>query len=226
MELTMIELKDITFKYNNANSETLKDISLELEAGEVLAIVGPSGGGKSTLLRVIAGLEKPQKGMMKLDGWIIVDKHTFVKPEKRGIGMVFQDYALFPHMTVRKNIEFGISKLTNRLKKERVKEVLSLVNLKGYENRYPHELSGGQQQRIALARAIAPNPKILLLDEPFSNLDSHLLEKVRDELFSIIRNIGTTTIMVTHNPEDAKAQADRIISIKKGIVEEVIDYRN
>lgn len=217
----MIELNDINFKYDNANTKTLSNISLNLKNKEVLAVVGPSGGGKSTLLRIIAGLERPQKGVIKLDNRVIVDPHTFINPEKRGVGMVFQDYALFPHMTVRKNIEFGISKLSNKEKNERVEEVLDLVNLKEYQERYPHELSGGQQQRIALVRAIAPNPKILLLDEPFSNLDTHLLEKIRNELFRIIREIGTTTIMVTHNLEDAKTQADRIISIKQGNAEEI-----
>lgn len=219
----MIELKNIYFQYDNAKTETLKGIDLKLNTGEVLAIVGPSGGGKSTLLRVIAGLEKPKSGEILLDNIIIVNKQIFVNPEKRGIGMVFQDYALFPHLTVKKNIEFGISNLSDKKKRDRVNEVLELVNLIGYEKSFPHELSGGQQQRIALARAIAPNPKILLLDEPFSNLDTHLLEKVRDELFEIVRSIGTTTIMVTHNPEDAKTQADRIISITEGVVEAITE---
>lgn len=219
----MIELKNIYFQYDNAKTETLRGIDLKLNTGEVLAVVGPSGGGKSTLLRVIAGLEKPKSGEILLDNRIIVNKHTFVNPEKRGIGMVFQDYALFPHLTVKKNIEFGISNLTEKKKRDRVNEVLELVNLIGYEKSFPHELSGGQQQRIALARAIAPNPKIILLDEPFSNLDTHLLEKVRDELFEIVRNIGTTTIMVTHNPEDAKTQADRIICITEGVVEGITE---
>jgi iron(III) transport system ATP-binding protein len=217
----MIEMKKVNFTYNNANAETLLDINLTVEEGEVLAVVGPSGGGKSTLLRVLAGLEKPQKGSIRLADEIIVDRHVFAQPDKRGIGMVFQDYALFQHMTVGKNIEFGISKMGWRSRKHRLKEVLELVDLAGYENRYPHELSGGQQQRIALARALAPQPKILLLDEPFSNLDTHLLEKVREELFQIIRRIGITTIMVTHNPGDAKTQADRIISIVKGEVQQM-----
>lgn len=216
----MIQLKDIFFKYDNASSETLKGVSLNLDDGEVLAIVGPSGGGKSTLLRLIAGLEKPSRGEMLLGGEVMISHRIFVSPEKRGIGMLFQDYALFPHLNVRKNIEFGISHIPSKDKKNRVQEVLKLVNLVGYEKRFPHELSGGQQQRIALARALAPQPKILLLDEPFSNLDTHLLENVREELFKIIREIGITTIMVTHNPDDAKTQADRIVSIVEGKVEQ------
>ena len=213
----MIRLEKVTFQYDNSSSEILKNIDLNLDAGEVLAVVGPSGGGKSTLLRVISGLEKPKSGEIFLDNKLLCGKGTFIPPEKRGIGMLFQDYALFPHMTVRKNIEYGLINFNGADKKKRVKEVLELVNLSEYEKRYPHELSGGQQQRIALARAIAPTPKILLLDEPFSNLDTHLLKSVREELFRIIREVGITTIMVTHNPEDAKTQADRVIEIVDGI---------
>ena len=215
----MIELKDVCFRYDNASTETLKGINLTIGKGEVLAVVGPSGGGKSTLLRILAGLERPSKGTMVLEGNEIFSDQLFITPNRRGIGMVFQDYALFPHMTVEKNIEYGLFKLIPKNKKDRIKEVLKLVNLEGYEKRYPHELSGGQQQRIALARALAPRPTVLLLDEPFSNLDTHLLEKVRDELFEIIRLSGTTTVMVTHNPEDAKTQADKIIRIVEGVAE-------
>ncbi len=219
----MIKLNNISFKYDNASSDTLKNISLELETGEVLAVVGPSGGGKSTLLRVISGLEKPNAGELYLANKKLCGKGIFVPPEKRGIGMLFQDYALFPHMTVAKNIEYGLIGVNGSGRKKRVKEVLRLVNLSGYEKRYPHELSGGQQQRIALARAIAPTPKIILLDEPFSNLDTHLLQTVREELFGIIREIGITTIMVTHNPEDAQTQADRVIEIVEGVAKEKIN---
>jgi iron(III) transport system ATP-binding protein len=218
----MIKLNNISFQYDNASSETLKNINLELTKGEVLAVVGPSGGGKSTLLRVIAGLEKAKTGEMFLGDKCLFGKRRFVNPEKRGIGMLFQDYALFPHMTVAKNIEYGLIGLNGTERKKRVKEVLGLVNLVEYEKRYPHELSGGQQQRVALARAIAPRPKILLLDEPFSNLDTHLLQSVREELFAIIRQIGITTIMVTHNPEDAKTQANRVIQIVEGVASEKI----
>ncbi|MBN2794142.1 MAG: ABC transporter ATP-binding protein [Clostridia bacterium] len=216
----MIRLNKITFQYDNASSETLKNVTLQLKKGQVLAVVGPSGGGKSTLLRVISGLEKPKSGDIYLDDKLLCGKGAFIPPEKRGIGMLFQDYALFPHMTVSKNIEYGLIGVSVANRKQRVKEVLALVNLSGYEKRYPHELSGGQQQRIALARAIAPTPNILLLDEPFSNLDTHLLQNVRDELFGIIREIGITTIMVTHNPEDAETQADRVVEIVDGIASE------
>ncbi len=214
----MIQLKNISFKYKNATEATLKKINLHLNEGDVLAVVGPSGGGKSTLLRVIAGLEEPYEGQLWINDQVMIDKGTMVKPEKRGVGMVFQDYALFPHMTISKNIEYGISSLAKKERQDRIEEVLELVELEGYEKRYPHELSGGQQQRIALARALAPKPKILLLDEPFSNLDTQLLEKVREDLFSIIRKTNMTTIMVTHNPEDAKSQADQTVVIDAGVM--------
>lgn len=213
----MIEIKDLSFGYPKVKDKALDHLDLEVAQGEILAIVGPSGGGKSTLLRLIAGLEIPQNGTICLDQQAVVDINHFVKPEKRGVGMLFQDYALFPHMTVAKNIEYGLFGQNRRDRKRRVREVLNLVNLPGYEKRYPHELSGGQQQRIALARAIAPMPKVLLLDEPFSNLDSHLLKNVRAELFAIIRQVGITAVMVTHNLEDALSQADRIIEIEGGI---------
>lgn len=223
----MIKCDQISFKYDNTTQDTLKKISFSLDRGEVLAIVGPSGGGKSTLLRILAGLEIPDEGTLTINNRIIFNDKINVKPEKRGIGMLFQDYALFPHMNVQKNILYGIDKLPKKEKIKRLDKVLSLVDLVSYKNRYPHELSGGQQQRIALARALAPKPKLLLLDEPFSNLDTHLLERVRNDLFSIIANTNITTIMVTHNPEDANTQADKIISIVDGEIDsEIINNRD
>lgn len=217
----MLELGNIKFRYENAKTDTLKGISFKLDTKKVLAVVGPSGGGKSTLLRVLAGLERPYDGKIIVDNESHVDENEFKAPEKRGIGMVFQDYALFPHMTVRKNIEYGISHLNKKDRASQVSKMLDLVDMTGYEKRYPHELSGGQQQRIALARALAPQPKLLLLDEPFSNLDAHLLEKVRNDMFKIIRSTGITTIMVTHNMDDAKAEADKIIKIADGLAIEL-----
>lgn len=212
----MIELKNISFRYKDAKIEALKDISFKLNEGSIMAVVGPSGGGKSTLLRVISGLEDPYKGFIGIGKKRVFDNISLIPPEKRGVGMVFQDYALFSHMSVGKNIAFGIEYLNKKERQNRVQEMLGLVNLSGYEKRYPHQLSGGQQQRIALARALAPEPKILLLDEPFSNLDTELLEKVRNDLFKIINVSKTTTIMVTHNPKDAEEYADRIIRIENG----------
>lgn len=207
----MIKINGLNFKYENAKVNTLDDVSFTLDHGKVLAVVGPSGGGKSTLLRLISGLEAPKSGQI-----IVNDKDiTTVKPEKRGIGMLFQDYALFPHMTVEKNILYGVSG-SSKNKKNVLNKMLALINMTGYEKRYPFELSGGQQQRIALVRALAPEPDILLLDEPFSNLDTELLSKIREEMFKIIESLGITTIMVTHNKEDATLFADQIIRIETG----------
>lgn len=213
----MIKLENISFRYDNSKEDILKDVSFTLETTSILAVVGPSGGGKSTLLRVISGLEEPYSGRLFIDEKKVFDKGTLVSIEKRGVGMLFQDYALFPHMTVEKNIEYGLVNMKKAEKKEKVKDMLKLVDLEEYRKRYPHQLSGGQQQRVALARALAPNPKILLLDEPFSNLDSQLLEKVRSDLLKIIKKTGITTIMVTHNPEDAAAMANKTIIIDKKV---------
>lgn len=213
----MIRLKDISFKYKQAKEDTLKNIDLSLDEGKVLAVIGPSGGGKSTLLRVISGLEKPHSGQIHIN-----DIHmTDTRPEKRTVGMLFQDYALFPHMTVAKNIAYGLEKAFKN-KKDRIKEMLELVDMAGYEKRYPHELSGGQQQRVALARALAQSPNILLLDEPFSNLDTELLASIREELFRVINSLGITTIMVTHNIKDAELFADQTIRIENGKMKAII----
>ncbi len=152
-----VSIQDVCFSYPNANRATIDHFSLRIEKGEVISILGRSGSGKSTILRLLAGLEKPTKGNLIIDDNVIFDGNTFLQPEKRGIGMVFQDYALFPHMTVRENILFGLSHLKNEEKKKRLQEVLELVELQDFGKRYPHQLSGGQQQRVAIARAIAPN---------------------------------------------------------------------
>ncbi|MCY6369310.1 ABC transporter ATP-binding protein [Clostridium ganghwense] len=209
-----IQIKDLNFKYKNSKQNVIKDFNLNIKRGNIVCILGESGCGKSTILRLISGLEEPLSGSIKIDGKIVVDDKNFVYPEKRGIGMVFQDYALFPHMTIEENIKFGIKKISHDEKKKRVEEVLKLVNLQGYEKRYPHELSGGQQQRVALARAIAPKPALILLDEPFSNLDAHLQNKIRQELKEIIKQTGITSIFVTHDAEDAKAIADQIVNLE------------
>lgn len=214
-----VNIEKLSFKYKNAKLETLKDFSLHIEKGDIVCILGESGSGKSTALRIISGLEEPSSGTIIINNKLIVDENTFILPEKRGVGMIFQDYALFPHMTVEENIKFGLKKLSKLEKVERVKEMLDLVNLNDYGKRYPHELSGGQQQRVAIARAVAPNPSLLLLDEPFSNLDAHLQNKIREELKSIIKNAGITSIFVTHNVEDAKAVADKVIILKDGQIE-------
>lgn len=212
----MIKVRNLSFAYEQNQNNILDNLSFDLQRGKVLAVVGPSGGGKSTLLRLLAGLERPQRGEIHIDHNIVASKGIFVEPENRGIGMLFQDYALFPHMTIAKNIGFGLRDNTKKEKKQRICELLDLIGLQQYYHRYPHELSGGQQQRVALARAIAPKPKVLFLDEPFSNLDAELLANIRKELFRIIDALKITTIMVTHHKEDAELFSDEILEIGAG----------
>ena len=211
-----IEIKGINFKYSNNKENTLNDFGLNIKKGEIVSIFGESGSGKSTLLRIIAGLEKPINGSIKISDKVMVENNIFESPENRGLSMVFQDYALFPHMTVEKNIKFGLKNKSKQEKNEILDKMLKLVELVGYKDRYPYELSGGQQQRIALARALAPEPSVLLLDEPFSNLDSDLQQGIREELKRIIKFTNTTTIFVTHDREDCKAIADRVVILNKG----------
>ncbi|SKC84865.1 ABC transporter ATP-binding protein [Maledivibacter halophilus] len=218
-----VEIKGLSFKYKNAKEGTLKNFTINIEKGEIVSILGESGSGKSTILRLISGLETPNSGTIKIDNKVIVDDKELILPEKRGVGMVFQDYALFPHMTVRQNIKFGLKSMSKKEKDRRVDEVLELVNLKGFEERYPYELSGGQQQRVALARSLAPRPSLLLLDEPFSNLDADLQVKIRGELKKIIKKSGITSIFVTHDKEDSKAIADKVIILKEGKIVKIGD---
>ncbi|MFG6119739.1 MULTISPECIES: ABC transporter ATP-binding protein [Thalassobacillus] len=215
-----IQIKDLCFSYTNQGDKTINNFCLEIEQGEIISILGESGSGKSTVLRLLSGLETPTKGTISIGGKIVTDDRTFILPEKRGIGMVFQDYALFPHMTVAENIQFGLKGYSRSEKKKRIDEVLELVNMEKFKKRYPHELSGGQQQRIALARALAPEPSLLLLDEPFSNLDADLQIKIREELKQIIKKTGITSIFVTHDREDSRAIADRIITMRDGAAHE------
>ncbi|MBM7614451.1 ABC transporter ATP-binding protein [Alkaliphilus hydrothermalis] len=216
-----IEIKELSFRYKNSDEAIVKDFNLEISKGEIISILGESGSGKSTILRIIAGLEVPEKGLIKIKNKIIVDERVFIQPENRGIGMVFQDYALFPHMTVEGNVKFGLKNMSNKEKDERFEEVLSLVGLRDYKKRYPYELSGGQQQRVALARALAPEPSLLLLDEPFSNLDKDLQDRIRDELKIILKQTSTTTIFVTHDRTDAVALADRVVVLEKGQIKKI-----
>ncbi len=219
----MLKIDKLYFRYKNSKVDTITDFNIDVKKGEIVGILGESGSGKSTMLRIIAGLEKAYKGKITIGENIVYDNKYFVEPEKRGIGMVFQDYALFPHMTVGKNIMFGIKNMSKDDKEKRVVEMLELVNLKEYKDRYPHELSGGQQQRIAIARALAPNPALLLLDEPFSNLDAHLQEKIRTELKEIINVANITSIFVTHDKEDAKALGDKVVVLDKGHIVNIGD---
>ncbi len=211
-----IALRNLNFKYKNAEDLTLSDVSFTLPAGKLMAIVGESGSGKSTTLRLIAGLETPISGQIEMDQKLLTDGAKNLPPEKRNVGMLFQDYALFPHLTVEKNIAFGLDGVSKSERKQRVCDMLDLVELGGYEKRYPHELSGGQQQRVALARALAPKPKVLLMDEPFSNLDAHLHGQIRSDVEQIVRKAEITTIFVTHDKEDALEIADHVIVMEQG----------
>ena len=186
--------------------------TLEVFQGHLLALLGPSGCGKTTVLRMIAGLEEPSSGTIEINGECVFSPSTNIAPEKRHVGMVFQEYALFPHMTVEENIRYGIGEK----KDERTAAVLELVGLAHLPQRYPHELSGGQQQRVALARALAPRPSVILLDEPFSNLDTALRVRVRNEVREILRKADVTGIFVTHDQEEALSLADTVAVMMDG----------
>ena len=190
------------------------DVDLEVGHGEVLALLGPSGCGKTTTLRLIAGFETPDRGKIEVGGRTVAGPGVGVPPEKRRVGMVFQDYALFPHLTVAQNVAYGLS----NGKRARVDDVLSLAHLEGLGGRMPHELSGGQQQRVALARALAPSPEVVLLDEPFSNLDAALRVRVRAEMRGILADAGATAIFVTHDQEEALSLADEVAVMMDGTV--------
>ena len=194
----------------------LDDFSLSAPEGQVLGLVGPSGSGKTTALRLIAGFERPDRGSVAIVGETVVDNNTFVPPERRRVGMVFQDFALFPYMSLGDNVAYGLPKSAER--KRRVAEVLEMVGLSGMERRMPHELSGGEQQRVALARALAPSPAVVLLDEPFSNLDAPQRERVRREVRGILVEARATALFVTHDQEEALAVSDVMAVMRDGTV--------
>jgi iron(III) transport system ATP-binding protein len=193
----------------------VREASLCAERGEFVALLGPSGCGKTTLLRLIAGFEAPDRGEIAIAEKPVAGGRTRVPPERRRVGMVFQDYALFPHLTVAENVGYGVER---RTRGRRLGELLDLVGLGGHESRYPHELSGGQQQRVALARALAPEPAVVLLDEPWSNIDPLRRGAMRDDLATILRRVDVTVVLVTHDREEAFSLADRIALMKDGTV--------
>ena len=195
------------------------DLSFEARHGELVALLGPSGCGKTTTLRMIAGLETQDSGSIAIAGATVADAATHTPAERRRVGMVFQDYALFPHMSVAKNVGYGLKRGESTA--DRIDEVLRLVGLQSLKDRAPSELSGGQQQRVALARALAPSPDLVMLDEPFSNLDQKLRVSVRREVRSILAEAGTTAILVTHDQEEALSLADRIVVMDRGRIEQV-----
>lgn len=209
-----IVLKNVSKRYDNA--QAVSDVSLTVCDGMMLVMLGPSGCGKTTTLRLIAGLEVPDSGEIWLDGQLVAGKGVFLPPEKRKVGMVFQDYALFPHMTVAANVTFALKGTAPKEQQRVVNDMLELVGLGGKEARYPHQLSGGEQQRVALARALAPKPSVVLLDEPFSNLDAALRKEMREEIKRILRTAGTTAVFVTHDQEEALSLADCVAVMKRG----------
>jgi iron(III) transport system ATP-binding protein len=199
----------------------LRNVSLSVRRGEVMGLVGPSGSGKSTLLRVVAGIERPSAGRVLIDGLEVAGPSCFVHPEARAVGMVFQDFALFPHLTVSQNVKFGLRGVPGPAADDIVRRMLERVGLTRYASAYPHTLSGGERQRVALARALAPSPRILLMDEPFSSLDRRLRDRVREQTMDVLRETKTTTIVVTHEPDEAMRIADRIALLREGRVEQV-----
>ncbi len=202
--------------YSVSGQDILSDISLEVEPGEVLCLLGPSGSGKTSLLRIAAGLARANSGSVKIDKRIIADETQFIEPEKRGVGLVFQDYALFPHLTILQNVEFGLTSLSRSDAREQAIRMLERVGLESRADQYPQILSGGEQQRVALARALAPRPSILLMDEPFSGLDSRLRDVVREQTIELLRETRSTTIIVTHDAEEALRVGDHIALIRDG----------
>lgn len=210
----LLSLEHVQKSYGT--SAVLKSLSFHLEEGAIGCLLGPSGCGKTTALRTIAGFETIQGGRIQIGADIVSSSDIHVAPEKRRIGMVFQDYALFPHLTVRGNVAFGIEKRDRKHALSRVDDLIDLVGLSAVVDQYPHELSGGQQQRVALARALAPNPRLLLMDEPFSNLDVTLRERLSIEVRNVLKQQGTTAILVTHNQSEAFAVADHIGIMEDG----------
>ena len=219
MKPPVIECAAVTKSFGPAPA--VDGISFALMPGEVLSILGPSGAGKTTLLRLIAGFERLDEGEISVEGRLVSGASQHVPPDRRNVGMVFQEYALFPHKTVAENISFGLHKLPGPERNGRLDEVIRLVKLDGFEGRYPHELSGGQQQRVAVARTIAPRPCAVLLDEPFSNLDAGLRRDMRREVSDILRDSGTATMFVTHDQEAAFSIADRVGVVRDGRLEQV-----
>ena len=211
-----LEVSQLSVRYAAQARPAVLNASLGLRAGDIGVLIGPSGCGKTTLLRAVAGLERVAAGAIRLSGHTVSDASHHVPAERRRIGMVFQDYALFPHMDVARNLAFGLQNLPRAERQHRVREVLDLVGLAGAEKRFPHELSGGQQQRVALARALAPSPQLLLLDEPFSNLDVDLRERLAFEVREILKAAGATALFVTHDQQEAFAIGDMIGVMHEG----------
>ncbi len=205
---------DVSHDYGNGL--VLKDVTINVEPGEVLCLLGPSGSGKSTILRIAAGIERPTSGSVWIDKRVVAGDGVDIPPEKRGVGLVFQDFALFPHLTIKQNVLFGLTAVPADIAQEEAERLLFRVGMAKMADLYPHQISGGEQQRIALARALAPRPGILLMDEPFSGLDARLRDNIRDETISLLRDTRSTSVIVTHDPEEALLVADKIALMNEG----------
>lgn len=210
-----LEVDKITCRFDGR--DVVRDVSFTVRAGEVMCLLGPSGCGKSTTLRVIAGIERQVSGAVRADGATLSDDKIHLPPEARGVGLIFQDFALFPHLSVGQNVAFGL-KASRPDVARLVGELLERVDLAGYADKAPHMLSGGEQQRVALARALAPRPRIMLMDEPFSGLDNRLRDGIRDETLQLLKEEGTAVVLVTHEPEEAMRMADQIALMRDGVI--------
>ncbi len=220
-ESGILTVRGLTRHYRGAREPALHGVDIDLAPGEILALVGASGCGKTTLLRLIAGLDVPDAGTVSIGGELMVGPGVWVPPERRGVGMVFQDLALFPHLRVADNITFGLGKQSAEAKRRRAEELLEMAGLAGLGQRFPHQLSGGQQQRVALLRSLAPRPRLILLDEPFSSLDAPLRATLRAEVDRLLRETGVPAIAVLHDADDVFALADRAVALRAGRVVQV-----
>ena len=216
----LLSIRNMTKRFVR-NLPVVEDLCFEVYTGEIFALLGPSGCGKTTTLRLIAGFERADAGEICVDGRCFEGSKTHLPPEARDIGIVFQEYALFPHLNVLENVAFGLKKLPAKLRDERAMTVLEMVGMTIFKDRKPHQLSGGQQQRVALARSIAPNPKLILLDEPFSNLDAGLRHSTREEIRVLLKNAGMSAVFITHDQEEALCFADRLAVMHDGRIEQI-----
>lgn len=217
LKTAMLDFRDVVHAYNDSLS--VDEVSFSVERGEVVTLLGPSGCGKTTILRLAAGLERPRGGEIWLDGRLLSDAAYNMPPEDRGVGYMFQDYALFPHLSVLENVVFGL-KNKGSAAIRRALDVLAETDLESLADAYPHELSGGQQQRVALARALAPKPSVILLDEPYAGLDSRLRERIRDQMLHVLKASETAALMVTHDSEEAMFMSDNIVVLRDGQVQQ------
>jgi len=209
---------EVTSLYHQFDGvDVVNNVSLSVRPGQVTCLLGPSGCGKTTTLRIIAGVERQQKGKILLDGTLVSDSKTHLEPDKRRVGLIFQDFALFPHLNIEENVGFGLEG-GNSKNSSRISQLLSLVGLDGFQKKYPHQLSGGEQQRIALVRALAPRPRLMLMDEPFSGLDLRLRDDIRDMTLNLLREEGTAVLLVTHDPDEAMRMADEIALMRNGSI--------